>query len=80
MAFDRALWNSGDKGARRRFWPILWAAVIVVIFLVFLTPTRWFLAVSLPLGCMFAIALRLWHKCRPVKPQDFDDKHPLGLE
>jgi len=39
------------------------------------------LVISIFLGFGIAVALRVWHKRRPLKESDVhDDKHPLGLD
>lgn len=55
-------------------------AAVVAIFLVWLPPTRVFLLISIPIGVVIAVGLHLWHKYRPVKEEDVDDKRPLKLE
>jgi hypothetical protein len=52
---------------------------VVVIFLITVPITRWFFLISIPVGLVAALVLRLWHKCRPVRAEDVDDKHPLKL-
>ena len=54
--------------------------IIVIAFLVWLPPARLFLAISIPIGVVIALILHLWHKHKPVKDEDVDDKRPLKLD
>jgi len=54
-------------------------AGMVVIFLVWLPPSRVFLLISIPIGVVIAVGLHLWHKYKPVKDEDVD-KRPLKLD
>ena len=51
----------------------------VVALLIFLPAYRIFFAISLGIGIVVAAILYFWHKLRPVRPQDIDDKRPLNL-
>ena len=51
----------------------------VVALLVLLPAYRIFFAISLGIAVIVAVILYFWHKLRPVRPEDFDDKHPLNL-
>ncbi|MGO9086180.1 MAG: hypothetical protein ACLQBK_13215 [Candidatus Sulfotelmatobacter sp.] len=55
------------------------AAVIVTATLIWLPAYRWFLAISVGFGLVVAGALYLWHKFRPVRDDDIENKRPLGL-
>jgi len=56
-------------------------AVAVVIGLLIGFPAyRWFFAISLAIGVVVALILFLWHRLRPVRAEDVDDKRPLKLE
>ena len=56
-------------------------AVAVVAILLIAFPTyRWFFAVSVGFGVAVAAVLSLWHKLNPIKEEDIENKHPLGLE
>ena len=55
------------------------AAVIVAVTLIWLPAYRVFLAISVGFGVLVAAALYLWHKFRPVRDEDVENKRPLGL-
>jgi hypothetical protein len=56
-------------------------AVAVVIGLLISFPAyRWFFAISLGIGIVVALILFLWHRLRPVRAEDVEDKRPLKLE
>jgi hypothetical protein len=60
------------------------AALIVAIgtvaaLLIFLPAYRIFFAISLGIAIIVATILYFWHKLRPVRPEDIDDKRPLNL-
>ena len=61
------------------------AALIVAIgtvvgLLIFLPAYRIFFAISLGIAIIVAAILYFWHKLRPVRIDDVDDKHPLKLK
>ena len=58
---------------------LLTAAVIIVVALVWLPAYRLFLVISVGIGALVAAALCLWHKFRPVREEDIENKRPLGL-
>ena len=59
----------------------LFVALAVVIGLLIGFPAyRWFFAISLAIGVVVAAALFLWHKLRPVRVEDVEDKRPLKLD
>ena len=41
---------------------------------------RWFFAISLGIGVVVALILFLWHRLRPVRAEDVEDKRPLKLD
>ena len=55
------------------------AAAIVVATAIWLPAYRWFLLISIGVALLVALGLRLWHKLRPVKDEDVENKRPLGL-
>jgi hypothetical protein len=55
------------------------AAIIVAVTAIWLPAYRWFLLISVGIGVAVAGGLYLWHKVRPVKEDDVENKHPLGL-
>ena len=56
------------------------AIAIVVALLIFLPVYRIFFAISLGIAILVAAILYFWHKLRPVRPEDIEDKHPLNLK
>jgi hypothetical protein len=58
---------------------LLTAAVIVAVTLIWLPAYRLFFAISVGFGIIVAAALYLWHKLRPVRDEDVQNKRPLGL-
>ena len=56
------------------------AAALVFILLIWLPAYRWFFLGSLGIGIVVAAILYLWNKYKPVKPEDVENKRPLGLE
>jgi hypothetical protein len=58
---------------------LLIAAAIVAATAIWLPPYRWFLFISIGIGVAVAGALYLWHRLRPVKDDDVENKRPLGL-
>jgi len=55
------------------------AAAIVAATAIWLPAYRWFLLISVGLGVLVAGGLILWHRLRPVKDDDVENKRPLGL-
>lgn len=55
------------------------AIAVVVILLVALPAYRLFFVISVGIGVVVAAILYLWHKLKPVKPEDVD-KRPLKLD
>src|SRR5215471_20310600 len=58
---------------------LLVAAAIVAATAIWLPAYRWFLLISIGIGLAVAGGLFLWHKLRPVKDDDIENKRPLGL-
>lgn len=54
-------------------------AVIAVVLIAF-PAYRWFFLISVGIGVVVAGILFLWHKFRPVREADVENKKPLGLE
>jgi len=55
------------------------AALIVAITLIWFPAYRVFFAISLGIGVVAAVILYFWHRLRPVKEEDVENKRPLGL-
>jgi len=55
------------------------AAAIIAITLIWLPAYRWFFIISLGIGVVIAGGLFLWHRFRPVRDEDIENKRPLGL-
>lgn len=58
---------------------LLVAGAIIATTLVWLPAYRWFLLISVGVGVVVAGGLYLWHKLRPVRDDDVENKRPLGL-
>jgi len=58
---------------------LLVVAAIVATTLIWLPAYRWFLLISIGIGLAVAGVLYLWHKHRPVRDDDIENKRPLGL-
>jgi len=55
-------------------------AVGAVVILLFSFPAyRWFFAISVGIGVGVALILFIWHKLRPIREEDVENKRPLGL-
>jgi hypothetical protein len=52
----------------------------VVALLILLPAYRIFFAISLGIAAIVTVILRLWHKFRPVRISDAEDKRPLKLD
>lgn len=55
------------------------AAAIIAITLIWLPAYRIFFAISLGIGVIIVGVLYLWHRWRPVREEDIENKRPLGL-
>jgi len=55
------------------------AIAVVAVVLVAFPAYRLFFAISVGIGLGVAAALFLWHKLRPIREEDVENKHPLGL-
>ena len=55
------------------------AAAIVAVTLIALPAYRLFFCISVGIGLVVALILYLWHRYRPVKEEDIENKRPLGL-
>jgi multisubunit Na+/H+ antiporter MnhB subunit len=71
--------ESQRSGLSFQGWLTLAAGLaIVAVMLIWVPATRWFAVISVPIGAIFAGIFYLWHKFKPVKPEDVD-KRPLKL-
>jgi MFS family permease len=55
------------------------AIAVVVILLVALPAYRWFFLISVLIGLVIWRGLALWHRLRPIKDSEVENKRPLGL-
>ena len=55
------------------------ALAVVVIVLIAFPPYRVFFLISVLIGIVIAGGLALWHKWRPIKDDEVENKRPLGL-
>ena len=54
--------------------------LVVSLLLVFLPAYRLFFLISVTIGLGVAGVLYLWHRLKPIKPEDLENnKRPLGL-
>jgi len=58
---------------------VMVAAVIVAVAIIWLPAYRLFFLISICAAVIVASGLRLWHKVRPVRDDDVENKRPLGL-
>jgi fatty acid desaturase len=56
------------------------AVAVVAILLIAFPAYRWFFAISVGIGIGVALVLFLWHKLRPIREEDIENKRPLGLK
>jgi hypothetical protein len=59
---------------------LLAVLAVVAILLLWLPAYRWFLVISAGIGILVAGGLYLWHRFKPLKEEDVNNKRPLGLE
>jgi hypothetical protein len=75
--------NSEVQNERKRFLQgsagLLLTILVVAILLIALPAYRWFFLVSVGIGLAVAVVLYLWHRLRPLREEDVDNKRPLGL-
>ncbi len=55
------------------------AGAVIAVLLIALPAYRLFFLISLLIGIVIAGGLALWHKLRPIKDEDVENKRPLGL-
>jgi len=55
------------------------AVATVVALLILLPAYRIFFAISLGIAAVVVVVLYFWHKFRPIRLDDHDDKRPLKL-
>ena len=58
---------------------IVAVAVVVGVSIAF-PAYRWFFLISIGIGVVIAGGLYLWHRLRPLKEEDINNKRPLGLD
>lgn len=56
------------------------AVGMVVVLLITFPAYRWFFAISAGIGVGVALVLFVWHKLRPIRPEDVENRRPLGLK
>ena len=59
---------------------LLIAVAVVVGVSIAFPAYRWFFIISVAIGLAVAGALFLWHRFRPLKEEDVENKRPLGLD
>jgi len=70
---DSGSWKKGSAA-------LIVAVATVAALLIFLPAYRIFFAISLGIALIVVAILYFWHKLRPVRPEDVEDKHPLKLK
>jgi len=55
------------------------AVGVVAVLLITFPAYRWFFAISAGIGVGVALALFVWHKLRPIREEDVENRRPLGL-
>ena len=75
MSSENARFRTSLKGPAA----LLIAIAVVVVLLISFPAYRWFFAISVGIGLGVAAILFLWHKLRPIREEDVNNKHPLGL-
>jgi fatty acid desaturase len=55
------------------------AIAVIAVLLVAFPAYRWFFAISVGIGLGVALVLFIWHKLRPIREEDVENKRPLGL-
>jgi hypothetical protein len=53
---------------------------MVVVLLVTFPAYRWFFVISAGIGVGVALVLFVWHKLRPIREEDVENRRPLGLK
>lgn len=76
---------ASDDNAPRRFsvkgkTGLVVAVAVVAVLLIAFPAYRLFFVVSVAIGVIVAGGLFLWHKVRPIREEDLEDKKPLGLD
>jgi hypothetical protein len=59
---------------------LLIAVGVVVVLLITFPAYRWFFAISAGIGIGVALVLFVWHKLRPIREEDVENRRPLGLK
>jgi hypothetical protein len=59
---------------------VLIAVAVVVGVSVAFPAYRWFFLISVAIGVAIAGVLYFWHRLRPIKEDDVENKRPLGLD
>ena len=74
-AYETGLPRNFLKGAG-----LIIAVATVTVLLIFLPSYRWFFLISVGIGGAVAAILYFWHKFKPIKEEDLENKRPLGLD
>ena len=56
------------------------AVGVVAVLLITFPAYRWFFAISAGIGVAVALVLFVWHKLRPIREEDVENRRPLGLK
>ena len=78
MSADRE--PSGGRFSLRGKTGLIAAVAVVAVLLIGLPAYRIFFGISVLIALIVAGVLHFWHKYRPLKDSDVENKKPLGLE
>jgi MFS family permease len=56
------------------------AIAVVALLLISFPAYRWFFVISVGIGIVVAAILYFWRKYVPLKEEEVENKHPLGLD
>jgi len=79
MPMEPNLQPSEPRSTFRGPMGLIVAVAVVAIVLIAFPAYRWFFLISLGIGIVVAGILFLWHKLRPIREEDIENKRPLGL-
>jgi len=68
-----------SKGYRKGTAGALIALLVVVGVAIAFPAYRWFILISVGIGALVALILYVWHRFRPIKEENIENKRPLGL-
>jgi uncharacterized membrane protein YqjE len=72
--------NSQPRFSWRGTSSLVVAVAVVLILIIGWPAYRLFFVISLGIGVVVAAILYFWHRLRPLKEEDIENKRPLGLD